>query len=53
MTIYLTCKGRNDGIGAQACGIISIMVVAKAFNITFIHNPMKFVAHYPYDNPTI
>ena len=47
MTAYITCKGRNDGIGAQACGIISIMVAAKAFGLTYVHTPMKFVAHYP------
>lgn len=50
--MYFTCKGRNDGIGAQACGIISIMVVADAFGLKYVHTPMRFVAHYPYPNPT-
>ena len=52
MTIYFTCKGRNDGIGAQACGIISVMVIAKAFDFTFVYTPLKSVAHYPYENPS-
>lgn len=53
MTTYITCKGRNDGIGAQACGIISIMVAAKAFGLKYVHTPMKFVAHYPFPNPSL
>lgn len=52
MSIYFTCKSRNDGIGAQACGIISIMVAAKAFGLSFVYTPLKHVAHYPHPNPT-
>lgn len=51
MSTYFTCKTRNDGIGAQACGIISIMVVAKAFGLTYVYTPLNYVAHYPYPNP--
>jgi len=53
MVICFTCKGRNDGIGAQACAIISVMVVAKAFGLEFVYTPMKYVAHYPHPNPTL
>ena len=52
MTIYFTCKDRADGLGAQACGIISVMVLAKALGFTFVYTPMKFVAHYPFPNPS-
>lgn len=48
----ITCKSRNDGIGAQACGIISVIVVAMAFDLQFVYTPIRYVAHYPYPNPT-
>lgn len=52
MVVYFTCKSRTDGIGAQACGIISIIVVAQAFGLEYVYTPLKFVAHYPYPNPS-
>lgn len=51
-TPCITCKGRNDGIGAQACGIISVMVVAAAFNLRFVYTPIRYVAHYPSPSPS-
>jgi hypothetical protein len=52
MTIYFTCRNRNDGLGAQACGIISVMVLAHALNYKFVYTPMQFIAHYPYPEPS-
>lgn len=49
---YFTCRDRSDGIGAQACGIISVMVLANALDYKFVYTPMKYIAHYPYSNPS-
>lgn len=50
--ITLTCRDRTDGIGAQVCGIISVMVLAESLNFNYVYTPIVHVAHYPYDNPS-
>ncbi len=48
----ITCRGRSDGAGAQACGIISVYVLAQAHGIPFVYTPIEHIAHYPHPNPS-
>lgn len=42
---YITCFGRNDGLGAQLHSILSIFVVAKQYNLEYVHTPFKEIDH--------
>lgn len=50
--LTLTCRDRTDGIGAQVCGIISVMVLAASFDMEYVYTPIIKVAHYPYQYPS-
>lgn len=42
---YLTFAGREDGIGAQIHSIFSLHAYAFLRNMTYLHSPMKNIAH--------
>lgn len=44
---WFTCKGRRDGIGAQALGVLSVMVTAKALDLSFVYKPFAYIEHCP------
>lgn len=44
---YITCAGRNDGLGAQVQAILSTILLAKQYNLTYVHTPFKILDHNP------
>jgi len=42
---YITCSGRNDGLGAQIHSILSVLLVAKQYNLTYVHTPFHSLDH--------
>ena len=44
---YMTCSGRNDGVGAQIHGVLSTMLFCKDMGIHYVHSPFIEIAHKP------
>ncbi len=44
---YLTCRGRDDGGGAQISACISTMIAARLRGVDYAHSPLEQVAHAP------
>lgn len=44
-TCYITCAGRDDGLGAQLLSIFSVMLIAKQYNLNYAHTPFSFLLH--------
>lgn len=42
---YITCSGRNDGLGAQVQAILSTILISKQYNITYVHTPFIELEH--------
>ncbi|MDZ7819166.1 MAG: hypothetical protein U5K55_11425 [Aliarcobacter sp.] len=42
---FITCSGRNDGLGAQLLSIFSVMLIAKQYNLIYVHTPFSFLLH--------
>lgn len=42
---YITCCERNDGLGAQVQAYLSVLLIAKQYNLTYIHTPFKILDH--------
>ena len=42
---YITCAGRNDGLGAQIQSILSVILVAKQYNLVYVHTPIQSLDH--------
>lgn len=42
---YITCAGREDGVGAQLQGVLSTMLFAHEMGIQYVHSPFKQIAH--------
>jgi len=42
---YITCSGKVDGVGAQVQAILSTMLLAQEFQLTYVHTPFKKIAH--------
>lgn len=40
-----TSAGRNDGVGAQALAKITVMVMAKALGMPYVHQPFQVLEH--------
>lgn len=47
--LAITCRGRIDGAGAQALGIISALLLADATGCRYFHSPFATMAHAPGD----
>src|SRR5262245_39531637 len=43
--ISVTCRGRSDGAGAQASGVISAMVMARHLGWRYLHSPFTSMSH--------
>lgn len=46
---YITYAGSGDGVGSQIHSILSILLFAKKFNLTYVHTPVKNIEHYKGD----
>ncbi len=44
---YITCRGRDDGGGAQVMACASAMIYARLRGLTYAHSPLTQVAHAP------
>lgn len=44
---YLTCRGRDDGGGAQIMACLSTMIAARLRGVRYAHTPLEQVAHAP------
>lgn len=44
---FITCRGRDDGGGAQVMACASAMIYARQRGITYAHSPLQNVAHAP------
>jgi len=42
---FITCSGKTDGIGAQVQAILSTMLFAKEFCLTYVHTPFTHIEH--------
>jgi len=45
--LYLTYQPREDGMGGQFQRVIGIMALAKKYNLTYVHTPIKEMEHLP------
>jgi hypothetical protein len=45
--LFITCRGKTDGCGAQAHAVMSALAFAKAVGVTYLHSPFFRVAHGP------
>ena len=43
--IGVTCRGRGDGAGSQASGILSAMLLARTAGCRYMHSPFASIAH--------
>ncbi|MGX1196802.1 hypothetical protein [Parvibaculum sp. MBR-TMA-1.3b-4.2] len=41
----LTCRGKDDGGGAQVHAVISALALARATGLTYYHSPFRSIAH--------
>ncbi|BCX49883.1 conserved hypothetical protein [Haloferula helveola] len=49
---YVTCRGRDDGGGAQIAACVSTMIYARLRRATYVHSPLQTVAHAPLGEST-
>jgi len=45
--LFITCRGKTDGCGAQAHAVMSALAFAKAVGVRYLHSPFFRVAHGP------
>jgi hypothetical protein len=43
--VAITCRGRGDGVGAQAIGAVSAMVLARLIGRPYRHTPFATMSH--------
>lgn len=41
----ITCRGKDDGGGAQVHAVISALALARAAGLTYYHSPFRSIAH--------
>lgn len=44
-TGYITCSGREDGVGAQMHGMLSAMLFCHDNGINYVHTPISKISH--------
>jgi hypothetical protein len=42
---FITCAGKDDGVGAQVQAVLSTMLFAEAFQLTYVHTPFERITH--------
>jgi hypothetical protein len=44
---FITCAGKTDGPGAQIHAVMSTMLLATYWGLTYVHNPFQTLTHEP------
>lgn len=42
---FITCAGRSGGVGSLVQGVLSVMLFADKFNLTYVHTPLQNIEH--------
>jgi len=42
---FITCSGKEDGVGAQVQAVLSTILVARKFGFTYVHTPFNRIGH--------
>jgi hypothetical protein len=43
--VYITCSGRDDGLGAQLHSYLSVLLVAEQYGLKYVHTPFSILDH--------